>query len=139
MVGLMVITHNQIGAALIETATRMLDSCPMPVEVISVTAADNPEDILQQSGEKLARINQGDGVIVLTDMYGSTPSNIAIQICENHDKNKKRGNAVVITGVNLPMLVRLLNYPNLNLQQLIDKALSGGRDGILFCSNRHDG
>jgi PTS system ascorbate-specific IIA component len=138
MVGLMVITHNRIGTALIETATRMLGSCPMPVEVISVTAAENPEDILQQCGDKLVRLNQGDGVIVLTDMYGSTPSNIAIRVCENHDANKKPGNAVVIAGVNLPMLVRLLNYPGLNLQQLIDKALSGGRDGILFCSYRHD-
>jgi PTS system mannose-specific IIA component len=138
MVGLMIITHNQIGTALVETATRMLDSCPMPVEIISVNSADNPEDVLQQSGEKLARLNQGDGVIVLTDMYGSTPSNIAIRVCEDHDKNNIRGNVVVIAGVNLPMLVRLLNYPNLNLQQMIDKAVSGGRDGILFCSKRHD-
>jgi len=65
-------------------------------------------------------------------MYGSTPSNIATRLCDHNDK------VVVIAGINLPMLVRLLNYPNLNLDQLADKALSGGQDGILLCRNGAD-
>ena len=126
-VGLLVITHNQIGTALLETATNMLDSCPMPLEIIPVTAGCNPEQLLQQANEKLEILNQGEGVIVLTDMFGSTPSNIATRLCDD------KAGVVVIAGINLPMLVRLMNYPNLTLEQLVDKALSGGKDGILLC------
>lgn len=128
-VGLLVITHNQIGATLVETATNMLGGRPMPVEIIPVTTGCSPEQLLQQAKDKLDVLSQGDGVIVLTDMYGSTPSNIATRLCEHDDQ------VAVIAGVNLPMLVRLLNYPNLNLEQLVDKALSGGQDGILLCCN----
>jgi PTS system mannose-specific IIA component len=126
-VGLMVITHNQIGTTLVETATNMLGSRPMPLEIIPVTTGCNPEQLLQQAREKLDILNQGDGVIVLTDMYGSTPSNIATRLCGHND------DVAVIAGINLPMLVRLLNYPNLNLEQLVDKATTGGQDGILLC------
>jgi len=128
-VGLIVITHNQIGSTLLETATSMLGSNPMPVEVIPVTTGSDPEHLLQLARDKLDQLSQGDGIIVLTDMYGSTPSNIATRLCDYSDK------VVVIAGVNLPMLVRLLNYPNLNLEQLVDKAMSGGQDGILLCCN----
>jgi PTS system ascorbate-specific IIA component len=129
MVGLMVITHNQIGSTMLDTATGMLGGCPLPLEIIPVTTGSNPEQILQLARAKLESMSQGDGIIVLTDMYGSTPSNIATRLCGNSDK------VAVIAGVNLPMLVRLLNYPNLNLEQLVDKAMSGGQDGILLCRN----
>jgi len=131
-VGLMIITHNQIGSTLMETATDMLGSSPMPLEVIAVTTGCSPEYLLQTAREKLELLSQGDGVIVLTDMYGSTPSNIATRLCDHGN------NVVVIAGINLPMLVRLLNYPNLNLEQLVDKAMSGGQDGILLCCSVGD-
>ena len=129
MVGLIVITHNQIGSSLLETATGMLGGCPIPVEIIPVSTGSNPEQLLQLARDRLKILDQGDGVIVLTDMYGSTPSNIATRLCGDSDR------VTVIAGVNLPMLVRLLNYPNLNLEQLVDKAMSGGQDGILLCCN----
>jgi mannose PTS system EIIA component len=129
MVGLIVITHNQIGSSLLETATGMLGGCPIPVEIIPVSTGSNPEQLLQLARDRLKILDQGDGVIVLTDMYGSTPSNIATRLCGDGDM------VAVIAGVNLPMLVRLLNYPNLNLEQLVDKAMSGGQDGILLCCN----
>ena len=126
-VGLLVITHNQIGAALLDTASAMLGACPLSVEVISVSDDCDPEQIYSYTKEKLALLETDDGVIVLTDMYGSTPSNIATRLQDADDQ------IIVISGINLPMLVRLLNYPNLSLQQLADKALSGGCDGIINC------
>ena len=65
---------------------------------------------------------------VLTDMYGSTPSNIACRLTGTHTK--------VVAGINLPMLIRVLNYPRLTLTELAEKALSGGRDGIMYCVPR---
>jgi PTS system ascorbate-specific IIA component len=64
-------------------------------------------------------------------MYGSTPSNIA---CRLH----AQANVRVVGGINLPMLVRILNYPRLSLDELVDKAVSGGRDGVLTCNTEQD-
>ncbi|HEY4731710.1 MAG TPA: PTS sugar transporter subunit IIA [Gammaproteobacteria bacterium] len=126
-VGLLIITHNRIGDTLLETAVNMLGGvCPIPFEIIPVTTGCNPDQLLQLAKSRLESLDQGRGVIVLTDIYGSTPSNIATRLCGHNDR------VVVIAGINLPMLIRLLNYPNLNLTQLADKALSGGQEGILL-------
>ena len=77
----------------------------------------------------LASVNNGSGVLILTDMYGSTPSNIA-----NSLKNME--NIEVVAGVNLPMFIRILNYSDLNLADITEKALSGGHDGIILCEQR---
>jgi PTS system ascorbate-specific IIA component len=127
--GLLIITHNQIGEALLQTATHMLGFCPLLAHTLAVTPECNP-DQLRERARVLARdLDQGDGVLVLTDMFGSTPSNIATAL-------GKAGQVSVVSGINLPMLVRVLNYPHLSLERITDKALSGGRDGILDCQER---
>lgn len=126
MIGLLIITHNNVGAELIKTATTMLGVCPVMAAVLSVTPESDPDAMLYEARHLVAGLNGGAGVLVLTDMYGSTPSNIAAHFV-NEEQVK------VIAGINLPMLVRVLNYPQLDLDQLADKALSGGRDGILLC------
>lgn len=127
-VALCLITHDRIGEAMLATARSMLGSCPLPAATIAVACACDSaraEGLLREARDVLRRLDEGDGVIVLTDMYGSTPANIAAALgdMEGHE-------VVVIAGVNLPMLVRLLNYPGLALEQLAEKALSGGREGI---------
>ncbi|RUM94396.1 MAG: PTS fructose transporter subunit IIA, partial [Thiothrix sp.] len=77
------------------------------------------------------RLNEDKGVLVLTDMYGSTPSNIANRLI-------RRPEVSVVSGVNLPMLIRVMNYPKLSLPELINKALTGGHDGILLCGEDQD-
>jgi PTS system ascorbate-specific IIA component len=126
-VGLCLISHDRIGQALLDTAISMLGGQPLPAAVIAVTAASDPAQVLAQAQEAVQALDQGDGVIVLTDMFGSTPSNIATALKRDNDR------VTVIAGVNLPMLVRLMNYPRLGLAQLKDKALSGGREGIFSC------
>lgn len=125
MIGLLLITHNRIGDELLKTATGMLGMCPVMTVALSVTPDNDPDAVLNEARRHVAHLNQGTGVLVLTDIYGSTPSNIAAQLIENHHVR-------VIAGVNLPMLVRVLNYPRLSLDELVNKALSGGRDGILL-------
>ena len=127
MIGLLIITHNNIGGELVETATAMLGMCPIITEVLAVMPSSDPDAVLREARTLLCKLNNGVGVLVLTDMYGSTPSNIAAHLAD--EKQVK-----VIAGINLPMLVRVLNYPQLGLQELANKALSGGRDGILLCS-----
>lgn len=122
-VNLLVITHNDIGRALVDSATIMLGVSPMKIDVISINKTDSPEDMSIKAEEL---IDNNEATLVLTDMYGSTPSNIA---CRLHDRSGVR----VVGGINLPMLVRVMNYPRLSLNELVEKAISGGRDGVLTC------
>ena len=125
-VGLLLITHNDLGSALLETATKMLGSCPLLAETLAVTERVDLDLLRAQSRRMLEDLNRGQGVLVLTDMFGSTPANVATGL-------QQEGAVAVVAGVNLPMLVRLLNYPQLELQALSEKALSGGRDGVISC------
>jgi len=128
-VGLLLITHNDIGSSLLETATRMLGSCPLHAETLAVTD-DAARDLLAYRAREMAEgLDTGEGVLVLTDLFGSSPSNIANSL-------KGHGARRVLTGINLPMLVRVLNYPALPLKEMAEKALSGGRDGVLLCPDR---
>jgi len=125
-VGLLVITHEHLAESLIATARDMLGSERLPMQALSVAHHDDMDEIQVRARECCRSLDQGDGILVLTDVYGSTPSNIACQLCKQLDSR-------VIAGVNLPMMIRVLNYPQLGLDELAIKALSGGRDGILVC------
>ncbi len=124
-VGLLIVTHNRIGEELLATARGILGICPLHTELLSVHRHEDPA-ILEQRGRELCeRLNGGEGVLILTDAFGSTPSNIAVQI-------RTTTGSPVVSGINLPMLLRVLNYPELDLGTLQRKALSGGRDGVLL-------
>ncbi len=133
MTALLIISHNRIGAELLDTAKAMLGSCPMPAAVLPVGTQDDPEILLQRAREMLAALDQSDGAIILTDMFGSTPANIARAL------QRENGQVDVVAGLNLPMLVRLLNYPVLTRRQLVDKALSGAHEGIFLCAEKEGG
>ncbi|WP_018232436.1 PTS sugar transporter subunit IIA [Thioalkalivibrio thiocyanodenitrificans] len=125
-VGLLIITHNHIGEDLLSTARSMLGQLPLDTAWLAVSQAGDPDELLTQALVQHRRLNAGDGVLVLTDMYGSTPSNIATRLLQQPKTQ-------VIAGINLPMLVRVLNYPQLRLHELVNKAISGGHDGIVLC------
>ena len=125
-VGILIITHNNIGEQLLETARIMLGTCPLEAANLAIQSDCDLDSSIAEAESLIKNIEHGDGVLVLTDMYGSTPSNIATRLA-NSDS------VTVISGVNLPMLIRILNYPRLNLEQLAQKACSGGHDGIMVC------
>lgn len=124
MVGLLVITHNNVGGALFDAAISVLGSCPLPYEVLPVSQNCDPEERFKKAQSYLKELNQSDGVLVITDMYGSTPSNIATKLGGD--------NVTIVTGINLPMLVRVMNYPKLSLEKLANKAVSAGQTGVII-------
>ena len=129
-IGLLLITHSRIGDALREAASKMFDGALLPpIKTLSVGADCNPDQIRLQARDAVDSLDEGEGVLVFTDIYGSTPSNIAYGLAE-------RGRVNVISGVNLPMLIRTLNYQGLDLISLTEKAVSGGREGIHCCERR---
>ena len=125
-VGILIITHGQIGQNLLDTATRVLGLCPVSVKALSVPFDCNPEQKLAEAAGMVDRLQGGDGVLVLTDMFGSTPSNVASRLMA-------RDGIQIVSGINLPMLLRVLNYPELGLEELVQKAVSGARDGVRVC------
>lgn len=125
-VGLLLITHKNIASHLLDTAKLMLDTCPLATRALEVPLDYPVEDVLSQAELYISTLDTGNGVLILTDIYGGTPSNIARTLSENH---KCR----LVSGLNLPMLIRVLNYPQLNLEDMALKAISGGHDGIILC------
>ncbi|VAW99334.1 PTS system, mannose/fructose/sorbose family, IIA component [hydrothermal vent metagenome] len=128
-VGLLIITHKNVGKALLEAASAILGNCPLPVITLSIENDCDPEKKSAIVKKYIKKLDKDQGILILTDMYGSTPSNIA---CKHISKNIK-----AVSGLNLPMLVKIFNYPNLDLNQLINKATSGGIDGVMTCKNDH--
>lgn len=126
-VGLLIISHNDVGRVMLHATVSMLGINPLRVALLNVSMEDEPDALRQQARELVREVDRGDGVLVLTDLYGSTPSNIA-----NCDYGKHCVN--VVAGLNMPMLLRVLNYPKLGLEELTEKAVSGGLDGIMRCT-----
>lgn len=122
-VGLLIITHDGIGPAMLGTATFMLGNCPLQAKLLTASRDCDPDELIAEANEEIKLLDKGDGVLILTDLYGSTPSNITGRL---YEPNKVR----TVTGLNLSMLIRVLNYPELDLEELADKAYSGAHDGI---------
>lgn len=127
MIGILLITHGPLGQNLAETARNMLGALSLPTDSISVGRDDDPDERLQFTQRATQALDQGDGVLLLTDAFGSTPSNVANQVANSL-------NYRVVAGVNLPMLVRIYNYPELSLDDIVNSAVEAGRQGILPCT-----
>lgn len=131
-VGVLLITHGNLGDDLLSTATGIFGSCPACAQALGVENDAPWDPLLREAERRTAQLDEGDGVLVLTDLYGSTPANLAVALLA------RRAGLRVLAGVNLPMLVRALSYAALDLDQVVDKALQGGRDGVLLCGARAD-
>jgi PTS system ascorbate-specific IIA component len=124
MIGILIITHGTLGESLIHCASHVLGTRPMQLMQIGITVHDDPQQILPQAMKLVRQLDQGDGVLVLTDVYGATPSNMAANLL---DPGRVEG----VAGVNLPMLVRALTYRQEPLKTVVSKAISGGVEGVM--------
>jgi PTS system mannose-specific IIA component len=124
MIGVLIISHGALGESLIHAASHVLGKRPLRVRQVGVTVHDDPEAMLGQARDLVKQLDEGSGVLVLTDIYGATPGNIALKLLEP-------GRVEGISGVSLPMLVRALTYRDKPLSAVVEKALSGGREGVI--------
>jgi PTS system mannose-specific IIA component len=129
MTGLLLIMHGSLGDDMLVAVKEIFCGCPLPSESIAVDANCDPDQLFDKADKLCDRLDDGSGVLVLTDLYGSTPSNIANRLIDTH-------NVRVISGANLPMLLRILNYPDMSLEALCDKAADGARDGIVVTARK---
>jgi PTS system ascorbate-specific IIA component len=124
MIGILLVSHGAFGESLIHCASHVLGKRPLYVRQLGVTVHDDPDEILPTAEDLIRFLDQGQGVLVMTDIFGATPSNIAMRLL-------KPGHVEGIAGVNLPMLIRALTYRDEPLEAVVAKALSGGSEGVM--------
>lgn len=124
-VGILLITHEGIGSALVATATRLLGQLPLRAEALEVPYDADAEELLPIASAAVRRVDGGAGVLVLTDLYGATPSNLAAKVAQLGTSVRR------VSAVNLPMLLRIMNYAELDLDELPAVAAAGARNGVI--------
>ena len=124
-VGILLITHEGIGSALVAVATRLLRQLPLKAEAFEVPFDGDPDTLLPQASAALRRVDGGQGVLVLTDLYGATPSNLAAKLARIGTPVRR------VSALSLPMLLRVMNYAELDLEELPNVASAGARNGVI--------
>lgn len=130
--GILLVSHKGVASTMLDTATRIWHQQPAHTDYIEVEFDADIEQTARLAEQKLMQLDEGDGVLVLTDLVGATPCNLVSSISHL--------NTIVVSGLNLPMLIRAYNYSNKNLEELANLAVEGGQRGIArlnptVCSN----
>lgn len=124
MIGIFLITHGTLGESLIQCASHVLNRRPEQIVQLGVSAQDDPLDLMPVALDMLKWVDSGDGVVILTDVFGATPANMAVKLLQP-------GRVAGIAGVNVPMLLRMLTYRDRDLETLVRRGISGGCEGVL--------
>ncbi|MEI6002750.1 PTS sugar transporter subunit IIB [Paraburkholderia bengalensis] len=123
MAGILIIAHAPFATALRECVAHIYGGLPARIGSIDVSPDCDPAQVVALAHSEIERLREENGALVLTDMFGATPSNIACRLASLPDVR-------VLAGVNLPMLVRAVCYRATPLDVLVDKALAGATKGI---------
>ncbi len=128
MIGVLVISHGAIGETLLASAEQILGVRQPRTAALGVSRSDDPDAVLARARALAAELDAGDGLLVLTDMFGATPCNVAVRLLVD-------GRVEGVSGVSLPMLVRVLSARNGSLAASVQRALSGGAEGVVHMNS----
>ena len=129
MIGVLIVTHGEIGTALLASATQILGA-QRQVATLSVWRQDDPDDLVLRARELLEQIDADEGVLVLTDIFGATPGNVVSKLLQD-------GRVEGVSGVSLPMLLRVLTGrkdPG-SLPAAVQRAMTGGAEGVVYMND----
>ena len=124
MIGILIVTHGEIGTSLLDSASQILGSRPAQISTLSVWRQDDPDDLVLRARELMEQIEAGDGVLILTDIFGATPGNVVSKLLQD-------GKVEGVSGVSLPMLLRVLTGRDGSIAAAVQRALSGGAEGLV--------
>ncbi len=124
--GVLLLTHPGIGSALLEVATRLLHPLPLKTEVFEVPFDADLDALLPLASAAMRKVEGDAGVLVLTDLYGASPSNLAARLARLGTPIRR------VSALSLPMLLRVMNYPEQGLDQLPATAAAGARNGAII-------
>ncbi|HZQ73136.1 MAG TPA: PTS fructose transporter subunit IIA [Burkholderiales bacterium] len=132
MIGILLVTHGEIGTALVASAAQILGAPPKQVATLSVWRQDDPDDLVLRARELMETLDAGDGVLVLTDIFGATPGNVVSRLLQD-------GHVEGVSGLSLPMLLRVVTGRNgahpVALRGLVQRAISGGAEGVVHMNS----
>ena len=130
MIGILIVAHGAFGESLIHSASHVLGRRPLYLRQVGVTVHDDPDAIIPVAQDLIRFLDQGRGVLVMTDIYGATPSNIGARVLEP-------GRVEGVSGVNLPMLIKALTHrEESTLEELVGKAIAGAGEGVVRMEHR---
>jgi PTS system ascorbate-specific IIA component len=124
MIGILLVSHEPLGTALLHCTRHIFGRLPVQLAALDVVPDEDPENAFQAARALLARINDGSGAIVLTDVFGATPSRIAARLAEPD-------RVEVLAGVNLPVLIKALSHRRQPLPELVEQLLEAGQQAIV--------
>ncbi|MCI1130916.1 PTS fructose IIA subunit family protein [Stenotrophomonas maltophilia] len=123
--GILLVTHPGVGTALLDVATRLLRQLPLKTGAFEVPFDADLDALLPLASAALRRVDGGNGVLILTDLYGASPANLAGQLARLGTPVRR------VSALSLPMLLRVMNYPEQGLDQLPATAAAGTRNGAI--------
>ena len=129
MIGILLVTHGEIGKSFIDCASHILGKSINLLECIPVDPKSNLEECQEFINIEIKNLDTGTGVLILTDIYGATPSNIL-------KKYSSKDNIEVITGLNLAMVIQAITSRDGSLSDTTNKCLESAEDGIINMSKK---
>lgn len=133
MVGVLLVTHNGLGDSLVDCVQHVMGSIPTQLKALSVLASDDPQAKETEGRALVEQLDSGKGVLILCDVFGATPSNIAQRLCQ-------MDRVLGIAGVNLPMLLRVtVCSRDRSLEEMAQRAYEGGRECIVYMNSETKG
>ena len=125
-VGILLLTHEGAAAPFAPLVQRLLWRLPLRIESFELPFDADLETVLPQASAMLRRADSGNGVLILVDLYGASPSNLAARLMQLGTPSRR------VAGLSLPMLMRVCNYPDQLLDELALTAVSGGKTGVVL-------
>jgi len=126
MVSILIVTHNRIGEEILKSAEMIVGKCITSIKTVSIPGNLNPNELGRYADlikANITALEKGEGVLILTDILGATPSNLVHYFASSH-------NIKILTGLNLPMLIRIINYAEQPLELLAKIGIVGANKGI---------
>lgn len=123
MIGILIIAHGNLGDALINCMTHVLGKRPEGIASMQVAGTDSPRELMPSAQRMINALDEGDGVLIITDIFGASPSNLACKMLVP-------GRVEAVAGANVPMLVRAITYRTRGMETLLKRVVSGGCEGV---------
>ena len=124
MIGVLLITHGTLGEALVQCVSHVMNRRPAQLMQLGISGQDDPLDALPIARRLVELVDSGSGVLILTDILGATPANTAAKLLEP-------GRIEGVTGVTVPMLLRVITYRERSIEVLVKKAVAGACEGVV--------
>ena len=131
MVGIVIVAHTPVASAMLGFAEHIYGSSPERIRAVDIAPYEDTKASFDRVMKAAYAVNSGNGILILTDVMGATPANVASKLEALGPLSGFNTPVIVLAGLNLPMLMRCITHRGDGLEELAQKALVGGQQGIL--------